>query len=453
MIQALERRKRNMVFFSHISIVLFMALNINWFVGCRQITKYKPHVDLYVIHRDLQKILEAITGSEDITSAQEIWITLDSDMATKLTDSKIVPRSEKAMSEVNTTLLPVHASMLNKIRHFVHDKKQSRGAVFSHRSFEEGKQHLERVKYGDRSVFIAPVIDNYKVARSLLNVIDQWQMGIFNSRIVTKFKNRHAKSQYGAKAANWLKSEWEQLVSGRSDIEVLTSETPGYRQSSVIVKIYGSEDLIKDVVVIGAHLDSINKKDLTDATLQARGADDNASGLAVLTEIIRAIVEVGYKPQKTVLIIGFAAEEVGLKGSADIASHMKNERVNVLGMVNFDMVGYKGTGKDIYISTDDSNKDLAMFLRKLLDYYLPTVSHDFMQCGYSPCSDHASFYYKDFPAAMGTTSHGRIDDPATFNPNYHTENDLYCDTYSMSNHAKLAAIYMAELAKGTIDVI
>ena len=64
----------------------------------------------------------------------------------------------------------------------------------------------------------------------------------------------------------------------------------------------------------------------------APGADDDGSGIAVLTEVLRIIVMSGYKPEKTVQIMGFAIEEIGLVGSREIASEYKRKGKNVIGM-------------------------------------------------------------------------------------------------------------------------
>ena len=57
----------------------------------------------------------------------------------------------------------------------------------------------------------------------------------------------------------------------------------------------------------------------------APGLDDDGSGVMVLLEILRVVVETGFKPQKNVQLMAFAAEEVGLLGSDQIANDYKSE--------------------------------------------------------------------------------------------------------------------------------
>ncbi len=57
-----------------------------------------------------------------------------------------------------------------------------------------------------------------------------------------------------------------------------------------------------------------------------RASDDDASGIASLTEVIRAAMAMGYRPARTVKFMGYAAEEVGLKGSKEIALCVQEQR-------------------------------------------------------------------------------------------------------------------------------
>ena len=71
--------------------------------------------------------------------------------------------------------------------------------------------------------------------------------------------------------------------------------------------------------------------------MNAPGADDDGSGIATLTEILRIAMANGWKPKRTIKFMGYAAEEVGLRGSAAIAADFKAQGVNVVGVMQFDM--------------------------------------------------------------------------------------------------------------------
>ena len=114
---------------------------------------------------------------------------------------------------------------------------------------------------------------------------------------------------------------------------------------NVLGVISGSDpSLAKETVVIGAHYDHIGlggRHSLApDATGQIHnGADDNASGTAALIEIAHALGRARTKPPRTVVFASFAAEEIGLLGSAWYVDHPVVPLEATVAMVNLDMVG------------------------------------------------------------------------------------------------------------------
>jgi hypothetical protein len=81
-------------------------------------------------------------------------------------------------------------------------------------------------------------------------------------------------------------------------------------------------------IVIGAHYDSVDDEG-------SQGADDNASGVAVLLETAKRVVNI--ETPYTLVFVAFGAEEVGLWGSAYFVDELKTgEQINIIGMVNLD---------------------------------------------------------------------------------------------------------------------
>ena len=96
--------------------------------------------------------------------------------------------------------------------------------------------------------------------------------------------------------------------------------------------------LQREIVVIGAHLDHLGQ----DGNGVYRGANDNASGLAVMLGVAAALAE--DPPDRTVVFIGFGAEEEGFLGSEHYVGHAPADlplRATRF-MVNLDMVGTYG---------------------------------------------------------------------------------------------------------------
>ncbi|NIT61156.1 MAG: M20/M25/M40 family metallo-hydrolase, partial [Aliifodinibius sp.] len=77
-----------------------------------------------------------------------------------------------------------------------------------------------------------------------------------------------------------------------------------------------------EIYVIGCHYDVY--------TNGAPGADDNGSGTAATMEIARVLSTSSYK--RTIKLIGFSGEELGLLGSAAYASQAAQQGENILGM-------------------------------------------------------------------------------------------------------------------------
>ena len=256
------------------------------------------------------------------------------------------------------------------------------------------------------------------------------------------FANRYYMSQSGVDAANWLTSAWRQLGAGRGDISVSQVVHKGYPQPSVTLTIAGS-DLADETVVVGAHLDSILSFGMS-AKARAPGADDDASGVASMTEAVRAIIETGYRPRRTIQLIAYAAEEVGLRGSQDIARQFKQAGRKVAGVLQLDMTNYKGAANDIYLFTDYTNAQQNAFIAQLAGVYLPGLKVGYDKCGYG-CSDHASWHAQGFPTSMPFESSFARD-----NPYIHTAKDTFANSGGQTAHAlkfaRLAAAYMVELS-------
>jgi len=259
---------------------------------------------------------------------------------------------------------------------------------------------------------------------------------------LSAFVNRYYTSPSGVDASNWLLAEWRELAAGREDILVTQVAHKSYSQPSVSLVITGT-DLPEETVVVGAHLDSIAGFG-TSPTTRAPGADDDASGVASITEAVRAIIDSGYRPRRTIQVIAYAAEEVGLRGSQEIARQFKQADKKVAGVLQLDMTNYKGAANDIYLFTDYTNSQQNAFIAQLVGAYLPSLKIGYDKCGYA-CSDHASWHAQGYSTSMPFESSFARD-----NPHIHTAKDTLANSGGQTAHAlkfaRLAAAYMVELS-------
>lgn len=113
--------------------------------------------------------------------------------------------------------------------------------------------------------------------------------------------------------------------------------------TNVVARVNGSVDPGRVYVATG-HYDSRNL-DIADYTGDAPGADDNASGVAVVLEMARACAR--RRPAATMLFAATAGEEQSLYGAAHLARALRAQGARVEGNWNNDIVGTgRGGGTD-----------------------------------------------------------------------------------------------------------
>jgi hypothetical protein len=95
-----------------------------------------------------------------------------------------------------------------------------------------------------------------------------------------------------------------------------------------------------DAIIIGAHRDHFGRP----AGLWFPGADDNASGTAVVLEVARALGKTGLRPRRTVLFVSFSGEERDLLGSRLYTSRPVVPLGSTKAMINIDHAG-TGNGR------------------------------------------------------------------------------------------------------------
>lgn len=111
----------------------------------------------------------------------------------------------------------------------------------------------------------------------------------------------------------------ERLMAGdepvRIQVEVDAETVEAYTSQNVFAEITGSETP-EEIVAIGAHLDSWDV---------GTGAIDDGAGVAIVTEAARLIKELDRRPDRSIRVILFAAEEIGLWGGRAWANAREGE--------------------------------------------------------------------------------------------------------------------------------
>jgi hypothetical protein len=196
----------------------------------------------------------------------------------------------------------------------------------------------------------------------------------------------------------------------------------------------------RETVVLGAHYDHLGFGGVNSAAPGVHavhhGADDNASGTALLVEVARRLVARGPLP-RTVLLVAFSGEERGLLGSAHYVANPAVPIADTVAMVNLDMVGRLDAEKLIVHGTGTSVGFDELVDRLAAAAGLTTAKEP---GGFGP-SDHSSFYAKKVPVLhLFTGSHA----------DYHRPTDT-ADKINYEGMVRLAGLVtdvVAELASG-----
>ena len=271
------------------------------------------------------------------------------------------------------------ADRLGEIGRYVHVSERRCGGYFAFPSRAQAEAFVRADR--SRQAMAKSLLAGYTLDNQA--TVNRWLPQVQERRIydtinhLSSYRNRYYASSFGRTSAEWIRTHWQSLAAGSSHVttELFTACTNCSTQPSVILTIKGW-DLPNEVVVLGAHLDSINANNRGDLNQLAPGADDDASGIATLTETLRIALSGGWRPRRTVKFMGYAAEEVGLRGSNAIAQSFRSSGVNVVAVLQVDMTNYKsGAVPDMKLITDYSNTDLKSFSVTLFDTYLaPWVS-------------------------------------------------------------------------------
>lgn len=180
------------------------------------------------------------------------------------------------------------------------------------------------------------------------------------------------------------------------------------KTANVMAMLEGNDPLLRnEYLVIGGHYDHLgfggpgSGSRMPDTNAVHNGADDNASGTAMVMELASHFASRKEMTGRSMIFVTFTGEEIGLIGSKYFVNHPPVDLKKIKAMFNFDMVGRFDKEKNsISVSGTGTSLESDSLLR-LQEKGLPfTVVHS--PDGYGP-SDHASFYSNDIPVFFFTT--------------------------------------------------
>ena len=191
------------------------------------------------------------------------------------------------------------------------------------------------------------------------------------------------------------------------------------RTANVIGMIEGNDPVLKnEYIVVGGHYDHLgfggpgSGSRVPDTVAVHYGADDNASGTAMVIEMAGKLYGVKNQLKRSIILVAFTGEEMGLLGSKYFTDHSPVDMKKIKAMFNFDMIGRFDKSKNsISVSGTGTSLEGDSIVR-IYEKSLPfEVTHS--PDGYGP-SDHAAFYSSNIPVFYFTTG---------AHTDYHTPSD------------------------------
>jgi hypothetical protein len=183
----------------------------------------------------------------------------------------------------------------------------------------------------------------------------------------------------------------------------IAADAPGARRAALVTRkgrnvigiLPGSDpELRREALIVGAHYDHLGGGEIGSLNPDSsgkvhNGADDNASGAAALIHIAHALA--AHPPQRTIVFIAFAGEELGLLGSAHYVKDPLYALDRTIAMINLDMVGRlrdrkllvygTATAREFPALLDSLNWYQGFDLRKQGDGYGPSDQSSFYGAG------------------------------------------------------------------------
>jgi aminopeptidase YwaD len=208
---------------------------------------------------------------------------------------------------------------------------------------------------------------------------------------------------------SWLQDDGLEV---RLDAKVEPLQVAVY---NIVGRLPGRDPALADeVIVVGAHYDHLGMGGpgslAPDVVAPHNGADDNASGTAVLLGLAEYFAaNPQLRPARSLVFVAFTGEEMGLLGSEHFVSDPPFPLEDAVAMVNFDMVGRLREGKLQVFGTETAEQFPALL--DSLDEADTLLTLSRIGDGYGP-SDQTSFYAHDIPVLhLFTGTHSQYHRP------------------------------------------
>lgn len=400
------------------------------------------HVSAHTTHSKTNSGAEGNSVEVQVTET----ILVDAGAAERLGLQVLLAKDEDGLAVARAT--PNQLEALSKL---MHDKNRCGGFELLPRQTNLGE--AESILSNMTSRLMQTKLESQKLARmsfaslqvkpELLKALEHVDPAAQRAWVekISSFNTRYHSSSDPNGHVDWLIAQL-QKISQESHLIINIDRISHRRteQDSVRVRILG-KSRPSEIVALGGHFDSTVGWFSGDR--RSPGADDNASGSANILEAFRILSKMD-QPERSIEFFWYAAEEIGLVGSAEIAETYKNGNKDVVAVLQLDMTLQAGSGPMVIASMEDFTSPwLREFLVDANRSYNLGISIIADECGYG-CSDHASWFRQGYSTLMPFESTFR-----EMNRDIHK----VTDTVNQSSHfehsstfTKIALIFAGELA-------
>jgi hypothetical protein len=202
----------------------------------------------------------------------------------------------------------------------------------------------------------------------------------------------------------------------RIEIRLAKKVLAHFRAPNVVGVLPGSDPaLAGEYVAYSAHIDHIGiTPGLPDSV--NNGADDNASGVAGLLELLQAFTAGGVRPRRSLLFLAPSAEEPGLLGSAHFTEHPTVPLESIVANINMDLIGRNWPDSVIAVGIEQSDlgQTLGEVVREHPELRMTPIADRWPEERIFYRSDHYNFARKGVPILFFTSG---------THPDYHRPTD------------------------------
>lgn len=222
-------------------------------------------------------------------------------------------------------------------------------------------------------------------------------------------------SRYAYEYTNLIAEEYL-----KQRLEAYGLETYQQNHDNGIGNIYAIQHGItypEQQIIICAHFDSMPRSYI------APGADDNGSGTSAVLEAARILSK--YPTDYTIIYALWDNEELGLQGSSYYAQQARLRNDKIIAVINMDMIGWDGNNDniaEIHARDYSTSYLIAENMAKVNSDYSIGLVLQYINPGTS-ASDHASFWYNNYPAVLLIEDYYTTNGLRDFNPYYHSGED------------------------------